>query len=212
MTNPITRICEPFGEKAVNIVHTVLQAQRSYVALILDRAGILSVETPDDQPDAEFEITTPTSQTSTEQSNIAQTPRHSDADDSDQNTMSPTLYESSTLPADVNEITTTFSRRSHTPPRLVSRFDQNPRETPLPHNFLSSGHEPVNQLIDSNYRGLLHHVVAAARETIFPAIDHPLDSSTAGSYNEDFWIDTLEKVERDKKIGAAGELFVCITT
>lgn len=224
MKNPITGICEPLTEKAVSIMHKVLQSQDKYVGLILDRAGILSVETPDDQDDIEFEITASTSQSSIGQSNIAQTPLHSNADDSNRDTMNPTLYGLSALPAGFNDITTTYSRASHTPPPLLSYHVHTPQGTPHLHASLSAGSEPANQLIDSTYRGLLHRVVSAAREAVFlgqiecpfdmRAVSASLDSSAANnfSYNEDSWIGKLEKIERDKRIGAAGELFVCVTT
>lgn len=193
MTDPTTRICEPFDERAVSIIHKVLHAQGTYVAPILDRAGIFSVQTPEDEADDNFEVTSP-SQSSAEQGDLAQTP------------------DSSTLQADTDDITTSFSRLSHGPPRLVYYDDYSTRGTPQPRTAVSSSFDP-SQLLDSKYRGLLSRVVTAARRATIPEISQHFDYAPApGYFNEDRWFDRLEKGERDKRIGAAGELFVCIIT
>ncbi|KAL2828008.1 hypothetical protein BDW59DRAFT_178954 [Aspergillus cavernicola] len=58
MTEPSTGICESINEKALNVVSKVLQAEAKYIALTLDRAGIISVETPDDSAANEVGIAT----------------------------------------------------------------------------------------------------------------------------------------------------------
>lgn len=194
MADPTTRICEPFDERTVNIVHQILHAQDTYLASILDRAGIMSVGTPEDEANDNFEVTTPTTQLSVEQSNVAQTP------------------ESSTLQADTDEFTTSFSRASYARSRVVDYDGHSTGGYPQPRTAVSSGFD-INLLIDSEYRGLLSRVVAAARRTTFPEINQHFDYSPTISYcNENRWLDRLEKGERDKRIGAAGEMFVCITT
>ena len=70
--------------------------------------------------------------------------------------------------------------------------------------------------MDSEYRRLLYSVVTAARKAEFPsrgpfdmaALSHSLDTLVANNDNEYFRLRTSEKIERDKKVGAAGELFV----
>jgi hypothetical protein len=51
MTDPVTRDREPFSEKALRVLSTVLHAETKYVGLILARAGIMSVEAPNDEAD-----------------------------------------------------------------------------------------------------------------------------------------------------------------
>lgn len=218
MKDPTTGICEPLTEKALNIMQKVLSSKSKYVASILERLGIMSVETPEDPVDTEFETTTSTSQSPT---NTAPTPLHRNEDDSDWD--NPTPYELSAHLAGSNG-TTASSGASHTPPPLLSRHVHTPRGTMHLPTSLSSGPEHTNRFIDSNYRRLLYRVVSAAREAVFSgrtgcpfdmrAVSASLDSSAADNsyYNEDFWIGTLEKTERDKRIGAAGELFVSDTT
>jgi hypothetical protein len=48
MTEPVTRICQPYSERFLGVLLTVLQAEPKYVGVTLDRAGIMSVETPVD--------------------------------------------------------------------------------------------------------------------------------------------------------------------
>ena len=132
MAEPSTGICEPLSEKALNVMHTVLQAQDEYVALALDRAGILSVETLDDSANAEIEVATPPDQISIEQNNITRSPGHSNGNNSAWDTMSSTLYESSVASADAEEITTTFSRALRTPSRVVNRYALTPNEHLVP--------------------------------------------------------------------------------
>lgn len=212
MKDPITGICEPLTEKALNIMHMTLNTKDNCVASILERAGIVPAEIPEDQAETEVETTTSTSQSPT---NTAATPLHSNADDSDWD--NPTPHEPSAHPVGFNGTTTAYSRALHTPPPLLSRYFDT-RGTPQ-----SSGPEHANRFIDSSYRRLLYRVVSAAREAVFSdrtgcpfdmrAVSASLDSSAADNfdYNEDFGIGTLEKIERDKRIGAAGELFVSVT-
>lgn len=194
MTDPTTRIWEPFDERAVSITNQVLRAQDKYLVSILERAGIMSAGIREDEVNDNFEVSIPTSQSFIEQSNLAQTP------------------ESSTLQADTDEFTTSFSRASYPRTRLVDYDGHSNGGTPQRHTDVSSGFD-FNLYIDTKYRELLSRVVAAARRTASPEISQRFDySPTISYYNEDRWLDRLEKGERNKRIGAAGELFVCITT
>ncbi|KAK3370805.1 hypothetical protein B0T24DRAFT_554720 [Lasiosphaeria ovina] len=73
---------------------------------------------------------------------------------------------------------------------------------------------------DSDYLALLHQVVAAARRTIFPSrgafdmsglhlalLDAAGDEAGGGTADRN-WLRSTSQLERDKRIGAAGELFV----
>jgi hypothetical protein len=51
MTDPVTPDCGAFSEKALRVLSTVLQAEPEYVGLILDRAGIMCAERPDEERD-----------------------------------------------------------------------------------------------------------------------------------------------------------------
>lgn len=194
MTDPTTRIWEPFDERAVSITNQVLHSHEKYLASILERAGIMSAGIPEDEVNDRFEVSTPTSESSIEQSSPVQTP------------------ESSTVQADTDEFTTSFSRASYSRARVVDYDGQSNGSTPQRYTNVSSGSD-FNLYIDTKYRELLSRVVAAARRTASPKISQRFDYSPAISYfNEDRWLDKLDKGERDRRIGAAGELFVCITT
>ncbi|THC92937.1 hypothetical protein EYZ11_007580 [Aspergillus tanneri] len=210
MTEPSTGICEQWSEKALNVLSTVLQAQDKYVALTLDRSGIMSVDTPDDSSNAPI-----SDHISSEHDFALETPRHRGGNNSNWDTLSSTVCESSADLADVEEITTTFSRASRTPSHPVSHYAYTPQPTPRPRASLSPAFQPADD-VDSEYRGLLHSVVAAARRFICPGkspfdmstLSQSLDPSALDAHDEAFRLRTLEKIERDKKIGAAGELFV----
>lgn len=194
MTDPTTRIWEPFDERAVSITNQVLHSQDKYLASILERAGIMSAGIREDEVNDNFEVSTPPSQSSIEQSNLAQMPG------------------SSTLQADADEFTISVSRASYSRTRVVDSDGHSNGGAPQRRTDLSSGFD-FNLHIDTKYRELLSRVIVAARRTASPEISQRFDySPTISCYNEDRWLDRLEKGERDKRIGAAGELFVCIIT
>ena len=65
MTDPLTQICGRLSDKALYVMQQVLGARKIIVSEILDREGIISIETPDDydlkQPlGAPFAVVTPT--------------------------------------------------------------------------------------------------------------------------------------------------------
>lgn len=200
MTEPVTGICEPFGDKALNVLSMVLQAEPKYVGLTLDRAGIMSVETPDDTPADEVIGTVERSHEVNEivghLFNDSVTPRVS--------------YGLS--PRD-QSISGPFSRPS-TPSPAPSRLQFTPQGTPSAASAISPGRVIANQSVDAAYLALLRKVVNVARSSSFPtrgSFDMTALASSLDPYNEPFQLRGLDKAYRDTLIGAAGELFVCIT-
>ncbi|OJD13250.1 hypothetical protein AJ78_06272 [Emergomyces pasteurianus Ep9510] len=204
MAEPSTGICEPFSEKALNAVHKVVEAQSEYVALILDRTGIISVGTPDDSGHAPVEI----APSSNEQSNIMQTPSQVNPDDSASDRMSSTLFEGFNASIDVLDMITTFSRAPRTHSRVVNHNDFIAEGTPARRVLLSPTPESADQTIDPAYGRLLDKVVTTARGTVFPSRVPSNMAALPHSNNESFRLRTTAKAERDEMIGAAGELFV----
>ncbi|OJZ91020.1 hypothetical protein ASPFODRAFT_57246 [Aspergillus luchuensis CBS 106.47] len=68
LTEPSTAIFKPYSEKALTLMKTILQAPVEYVSLILDRAGIVPIETPEDLSGVDVDASNPTDQTSVENS------------------------------------------------------------------------------------------------------------------------------------------------
>lgn len=68
LTEPSTAIFKPYSEKALTLMKSILQAPVEYVSLILDRAGIVPIETPEDLSGVDVDASNPTDQTSVENS------------------------------------------------------------------------------------------------------------------------------------------------
>ncbi|PYH67489.1 uncharacterized protein BO88DRAFT_416453 [Aspergillus vadensis CBS 113365] len=66
LTEPSTAISKPYSEKALTLMKTILQAPVDYVSVILDRAGIVPIETPEDLSGVDVDASNPTDQTSVE--------------------------------------------------------------------------------------------------------------------------------------------------
>ncbi|PYI03189.1 hypothetical protein BO78DRAFT_452009 [Aspergillus sclerotiicarbonarius CBS 121057] len=208
MTEPSTGICEPLSEKALNTIHLVLQAQDPYVALTLDRAGIVTVETPDDganagEDDGAWMATTEMQDT---------TERLGDQPSRD---IPPSASETPVGSTHAQQLARSLTVSASVPDMLTYR-GLTPRPTVDSLTALSHGIESTTQPVDSEYSRLLHSVVNAARRALFPslgsfdmsAVADALDLQHPDADNEAFRLRTSEKIERDKKIGAAGELFV----
>ncbi|GFF84697.1 conserved hypothetical protein [Aspergillus udagawae] len=205
MTEPSTGICEPFNDKALNIISKVLQAETKYIGMTLDRAGIMSVETPDDT--AAEEVADDTEDEHTE--------RHTEGRDSIDDAPSAGDFirlarsESSVTLAD-DFISPPYAGPS-SPSRVLSPTPFTPRGTPGDASYLSPGRGLPAQPIDTAYVTILRSVVNGARTSTFPArgsfnMTALTDSLDPG--NEPFQLRGIDKLYRDKLIGAAGELFV----
>lgn len=198
LTEPSTGISEPFDERALNVMQILLQASSGYVSLALDRAGILSVETPEDAIDVDMETAAP--------ADVATDGTHT--------TRATASSDGGHISAWDSEGLTGTSRTSLGGSGVFTRSAQATTGHIVP---LQSALEPPSPQVDSEYRRLLGHVISTAREAVFPSRG-PLDmaglSHALGAYSSDngdpFRLRTMEKIERDKRIGAAGELFVSL--
>jgi hypothetical protein len=184
----------------------VLQAETKYIALSLDRAGIMSVETPDD--------------TAVEDLDSAHSPEarsgvRNDATDvraAGESTPSPHSDSSVTLAGD-EYISASYAGPS-TPSRLsrlLSHVQLSPRATPGPANFVSLNYGLSNASINTAYLTLLQSVVNIARTSSLPnpgASNMAAITDLLNGASEPFQLRGLDKLTRDKLIGAAGELFV----
>ncbi|KAF4212811.1 hypothetical protein CNMCM5878_000675 [Aspergillus fumigatiaffinis] len=204
MTEPATGICEPFNDKALNVLSKVLRAETKYIGMTLDRDGIMSVETPDDT--AADEVADGTEDELPE--------RHTEGRDSIDDATSTGAFirsarsESSVTLAD-DFISVPYAVSTHS--RVSSRTPFTPRETPGDASYFSPGRGLPAQPIDTAYVTLLRSVVNGARTSTFPSrgsfnMTALTDSLDLG--NEPFQLRGIDKLYRDKLIGAAGELFV----
>ncbi|KAI9038751.1 uncharacterized protein KD926_010486 [Aspergillus affinis] len=216
LTEPSTGISEPFDERALNVMQNLIQASSEYVSLALDRAGILLVETPEDPIHIDMEVTalpdvTATDGTHTTRATVSSDSGHVSVWNSDDSTS----YGPYDAPIDIPGGTTPFPGTARTSLGGLG-FSARSAQTTTGHIVpRQSDLEPVSLPADSEYHRLLRHVVSAARDAVFPsrdpfdmaALSHGLDAyfSEGGDY---FRLRTMEKIERDKRIGAAGELFV----
>lgn len=202
MTEPLTGICEVFNDKALNVLSMVLQAEPKYVGMTLDRAGIMSVETPDDTP-AEEPITGPNHEGS-DQFNVGVTPTGS-------NELSLGEHYVAVSPDD--SISAAFSRTSTLSP-ATSRPQFTPQEAASAASFVPTSRIIPHQTVDTAYRTLLRKVVNAARASSFPSrgsFDMTALTGSLDPYSEPFQLYGLDKPYRDVLVGAAGELFVSIS-
>lgn len=204
MTEPLTGICEPFSDKALNVLSMVLQAEPKYVGVTLDRAGIISVETPDDTPvevARTMEDTAERNDSGRDSSNAGVTPAVT-------NELSPSAQSVASTPDD--SMSARFTRPS-TPSPVPSRPQFTPQGTPSTAGFVSPGRVIPHQSVDAAYSTLLRNVVDVARSSSFPSrgsFDMTALASSLDPYNEPFQLRGLDKTHRDTLIGAAGELFV----
>ncbi|EAW19928.1 uncharacterized protein NFIA_095480 [Aspergillus fischeri NRRL 181] len=205
MTEPATGICEPFNDKALNVLSKVLQAETKYIGMTLDRDGIMSVETPDDT--AADEVADDKEDELTER----RTEGRDSIDDATSAVVfiQPTRSESSVTLAD-DVISAPYAGPS-SPSRVPSRIPFTQRGTPGEASYLSRDRVLPAQPIDTAYLTILRSVVNVARTSTFPSrgsfnMTALTDSLDPG--NEPFQLRGIDKLYRDKLIGAAGELFV----
>ncbi|OJJ33410.1 hypothetical protein ASPWEDRAFT_185791 [Aspergillus wentii DTO 134E9] len=202
LTEPSTGICEPLTDRALNVMQSILQAQNKYVAMTLDRAGIVSVEIPDDSQNVELDA-------ATNQINDTRSASRNSEDTLIGDTLNPATHGLSYDASDVHRITGPFRGPSRSP-LVANNYTYTPQSTPG-----SIVLTPPQPEVDMEYRNLLYRTVNTARNTVFPTrssfdmgtLNHSLDASIS-ERNDIFRLRNSERIERDKKIGAAGELFV----
>jgi hypothetical protein len=205
MTELVTGICEPFNDKSLNVLSKVLQAEMKYIGMTLDQDSIMSVKMLDDT--AADKVANSTEDELPEQ--------HTEGPDSINNTTSTRAFirsarsESSVTLAD-NFISVPYAGLS-SPSQVSSQTPFTPCETPGNASYFSPDRGLPAQPIDTAYVTLLRNIVNGARTSTFPsrwsfnmtALTNSLDLG-----NEPFQLRGIDKLYRDKLIGAAGELFV----
>ncbi|KAB8212048.1 hypothetical protein BDV34DRAFT_219262 [Aspergillus parasiticus] len=209
MTEPTTGICTPFPDKAVDVMRKMLQVPPSLIAATLDRTGIVSIETRELAEEDEVDLTSPNDRQS-EQGNVDAAAGHSNEFDTDPNTSSEnrssvTLLTPSIVSGESGE---NNMLRSRPRPNIWSASGFPLQTTPRPI------YNPAP--LDIEYLSILDNVVSSARRLIFPTRDS-IDGSPLPEFQNPRvreqsdntpHLRSLEKLERDKRIGAAGELFV----
>ncbi|KAL3459177.1 hypothetical protein BJX64DRAFT_265188 [Aspergillus heterothallicus] len=205
MTDPLTRICEQYGEKALTVLSTVLQAQLKYVEVTLDRAGIMSIEMPDN-------------------TGAQETPDSVEGDLAGQPTGLALIHDDTVVRASIrsdcsdSSVTLVAGDEGHAPyavpssaSRVFSDLPITPRRITSAANSVSPGRMPSDYVPETMYLSLLRKVVNAARASSFPtkeSLDMSAISHFARTNIEAFPLSGVDKPTRDKLIGAAGELFV----
>jgi len=231
MTEPSTQIWGELSDKALNVVQKILLTQRKYVSEILDREGIVSIETPDNY-DLELPLSAPDAMvTSAAATRISRdisasvTPNEIDSDSETLVLETPASF-NCTPPAgqvDVDEVTSLYARAIQAPSRTALRSNDPfvatpPRADRVSHASPLPSPDHVEQTTNLQYRDLLNKIIAAARRATFPsrgAFDMsalnaslPDDILRYDNIVESFRLRSTSQLERDKRVGAAGELFV----
>lgn len=221
MTEPSTGICEDFDDKAIDVMQKILQATTKQVSSILERAGIVSIKTPDDsivnQTDAASHINTQSVEDDV-------TSNHSKSDsDWERNTLvqdpqSTVEQEDLSEGSNVVDITYTSAGAAHRSSAVTNPIyvTTSRREARGPRMSLTPETSQPDEDMDLEYLNILRSIVNHARRTVFPsrgtfdmgALTRSLETFMPEPYSDYFGLRSSERIERDKKIGAAGELFV----
>lgn len=212
MTEPSTGACESFSDKAISVMHTLLQPHNKYVSLVLDRAGILSVETPDDSMNIPTDAADSTARRPSEQAVSQITPSESGGNENgfDRDTPESSLHGD---PGEMSGMISTLAISAGSS-RTADTAPSPQGETQGRYPSASSGFGPSLQPEDPEYCRVLRSVVTSARNTLLPnkgsvgmpGLGHSLGLPRSG--NGSFFRSIPDKTQRDTMIGAAGELFV----
>lgn len=203
MRDPVTQILEPMEADMVKVMMMICNIHPSAADLILDREGGAEIDIPNEDVGIDDEIHSEASYSSEIGSN-GDLGQFTSADTS--------------IPIqNVQHQTRLTARQTSTPFNPPSSdYDR-----PVPIS-LSNSHLPEDGM---QYRHLLDHVIQCARRALFPSngafnmsqLNQALTRNEENGQYEGF--DGLEvrnafhsnsQLERDKKVGAAGELYVCI--
>jgi hypothetical protein len=223
----------------------VLGARKVIISEILDRQGIVSIETLDDydleQPlGAPLAVVTPTPTNHDISGLVTPNEIHSDSEAPVLDTVAtPTTPTPAAVNYDVSAPVTPdefYDFRDSETPALdtpgssissppVSRVNVGWSDDPfiatppraVPVSQAHSAPDYTGRLTDLQYRSLLDRIIAAARRTTFPsrgafdmsALGASLTDNVLSYVEEPFRLHSdISRFERDKMIGAAGELFV----
>lgn len=203
MTDPLTQITHEFSDNFVTIIQTLLQAEKNYVSELMDRAGIMSIARADD--------------TVVTEESESQQPQENENQQSHSDRSSPASRSSSL----VEQPTPERDEPTYTPPRPrqgswaseTTVVSHSMRALPVARPSPVLLQDYTETTVDPEYHHLLSSVLASARNAIFPSqgtfdmagLD---DSITSGAAAQTIRLRTSDQLERDFKIGAAGELFV----
>ncbi|KUL86125.1 hypothetical protein ZTR_07715 [Talaromyces verruculosus] len=224
MTDPSTGICEDFNDKAVHAMQSVIHAQPKYISTTLDRSGIVSIDIPDDSMMVQPDDKTP-APPGPDEEHIPQG-SHDDSDwemdtlvqDNTQHTVPPTRPVDTSDADDAEDNRVTSARAAHrSASPIVNPITYTPRQGAASVRISLSPEIADPVVVDYEYLRILRSAVIFARRAVFPSrgtfdmaalfdsLPTEADTDNPGEY---FGLRSSEKIERDKKIGAAGELFV----
>ncbi|KAK7403350.1 hypothetical protein QQX98_010871 [Neonectria punicea] len=230
MADTTTFITAGTSEKAHRLVATVLNANKYVVPEILEENGIVSIDIESEDYEEEDDAADDTSDSEVEESVRGSPARDDVAElatpyaDMVRETLSPVNDESVSLPLQTTTDEATYV--SATAPDAVSR-SQSAQIMSASQNALRNRPytEPdlgLSAIIEdaAKYQQLLGRVVSAARDADFPTQPNtplgmstllgalPTDFETESSFEESIRFRSKTQIERDKMIGAAGELYV----
>ena len=207
MTDPLTHVQEPYDQIGAKVVTSILTAAKDAVNAILEIEGIIELDIPqlemeddDENRNAVMSIQNRTSSVS-----------------SGWSLMTPDVSLSSRTDVIITPTTTPGFQGDHIQSigeAEATNFGYLPfretRHSPLD-PFSSSSITEVN-LANHAYSELLLHVAQAARIAEFPRCGYSSSGNSFGedlsSFNKSLMFQSSSQLERDRKVGAAGELFV----
>jgi Ino eighty subunit 1 len=226
MTDPSTGICEDFNDRAVHAMQSVIHAQPKYISATLTRSGIVSIDIPDDsmmvQPDDKIPAPPGPDEEHIPQSSQGDSDWERDTlvQDNTQHTVPPTRPVDTSDADDPEDNRVTSARAAHrSVSPIVNPITYTPRQGAASVRISLSPEIADPVIVDYEYLRILRSAVIFARRAVFPSrgtfdmaalsgsLPTEADTDNPGAY---FGLRSSEKIERDKKIGAAGELFVSI--
>ncbi|KAK7424668.1 hypothetical protein QQZ08_008551 [Neonectria magnoliae] len=230
MTDPTTQITAGTSEKAYRLVATVLNASKYVVPEILEENGIVSIGIESEDHEEEDGVTDDSSESEAAESLRGSLTRDNGAElaipiaDVASETLSPADATSMSLPLQTTTTEAPYvsataldaaSRSQSAQLMFVSQNALGNRPYTDPDVRLSAINEDAEK-----YQQLLGRVILAARRADFPTPPNsvlgmstllgalPTDYETESSFEESIRFRSKTQLERDKMIGAAGELYV----
>ncbi|KAF9887222.1 hypothetical protein FE257_010476 [Aspergillus nanangensis] len=209
MRDPATQIPDNIDGDAVNIISMILNIDPSATDLILERQGIIEIDVPNEDPDIDddrIDDNTPPQRSRSQDRSAGEVPLVL------RDIITPSIHENRPLSGDPSE--QVIFRQT---PMAYHSPDPNRNRPPLMYS-------PRDGTSDDNmqYCTLINRVLLAARGATFPSsgvfnmseLNEALSGENFHPFNGFDGIDIRNvfrsdsQLERDKKIGAAGELYV----
>lgn len=214
MRDPATQIPDHVESDAVTVISMILGIDPSATDLVLERRGIIEIDIPNEDPgvdDDSIDDYIPSQRSQSQDRSAGEVPVDSP------DILTPSTHQNRRLSSDALE-------------QVIFRQTQMAYHSPNPNrNRPPLMYSPRDRTSEDTmqYRTLLNRVLLAARRATFPSsgpfnmselngalsgedIFHQFDSSDGIDIRNAFRSDSQR--ERDKKIGAAGELYVrCIS-